>query len=164
MILNQNKLSELNEIAIPVFSEFFDRIQTELFCDIKVNAVYDSYAYSLKLHNIDSRNPIFNFHEFGIAVDFNAIKDGVTYFKNDDVEKWVKIGIPKLATELNIRWGNFRSYRDLVHFDLASRFKGTDVYDVLNKMVALAKKQFGEDLTSAQLNKTDLSSLWLKKK
>ena len=35
-----NKLSELNKIASPVFSEFLEKIQTELFCDIKINSVY----------------------------------------------------------------------------------------------------------------------------
>jgi hypothetical protein len=161
MILDKNNLlNQLNEVAKPIFIEFFEKIQTELFLDIRINCVYDSYADSLKLHELDSRNPIFNFHEFGIAVDLNAIKDyGLKteriYLKRDSLHDWNSTGVPQLARDLNIRWGNFKTYYDPVHFDIANKF-GDNVFEVLNKMIALAKVQFGEDLSNAQLNKTDL--------
>jgi hypothetical protein len=164
MIIDKlNLLDQLNDVARPIFANFLSRIQTELFLDIKINCVYDSYADSLKLHELDPRNPIYNFHEFGIAVDMNIIKDyGLPtqrmYMKNDPKADWDTTGVPELAAELGIRWGDFSNYVDHVHFDIASKF-GSDVYSVLNKMIALAKAQFGQDLSTCRLNKTDLSSL-----
>jgi hypothetical protein len=166
MIIDKlNLLDQLNDVAKPIFGNFLNRIQTELFLDIRINCVYDSYADSLKLHELDSRNPLYNFHEFGLAVDMNIIKDfGIvgkerTFLKKDTSEDWDLTGVPQLAKECGVRWGgDFSTYHDPVHWDIASKF-GTDVYDVLNKMIALAKKQFGEDLSTCRLNKTDLSSL-----
>jgi hypothetical protein len=164
MIIDKNNLlNQLNDVAKPIFANFLDKIQTELFLDIKINCVYDSYADSLKLHQLDPRNPIYNFHEFGIAGDLNIIKDyGLKteriYLKNDSKEDWDTTGVPQLATKLGIRWGHFTNYVDHVHFDIATKF-GDNVYDVLNKMIALAKSQFGEDLNTCKLNKTDLSSM-----
>jgi hypothetical protein len=164
MIIDKNNLlNQLNEVARPIFINFFDKIQSELFLDIRINCVYDSYENSLKLHELDPRNPIYNFHEFGIAVDLNIIKDlGTktqrTFMKNDSKEDWDSTGVPQLAKQLGIRWGHFSNYIDHVHFDIASKF-GDNIYDVLNQMVKLAKEQFGEDLSSAKLNKTDLSNM-----
>jgi hypothetical protein len=148
---------ELNPIAIPLFSEFLDKIQTELFCDVRINCVYDSYQQGVELNKQDARNPIFSFHTFGIAIDLDVIKDDRTYFKHDSLKDWQSTGVPTLATKLGIRWGGvFQGYQDCVHFDLAAKF-GDNVYDNLNEMIALAKAQFGNDLTNTQLNKTDLT-------
>jgi len=155
MILNQNKLSELNEIAIPIFAKFLTRIETELFLDVKINCVYDSYADSVELHKIDIRNPLYNFHEFGIAVDLNVIKDGRTYRKNDIIDDWCRTGVPQLAKDMNIRWGGlFSGYPDCVHFDLANYFGG-NIFEVLNKFINLANGNFNES------NKLDLSKLFV---
>jgi hypothetical protein len=157
MITDKNNLlNELNEVAKPIFDEFLLKIQTELFCEIRVNCVYDSYEDSLRLHELNPLNPVFNFHEFGIALDMNIIKDDRMFYKYDSKEDWESTGVPQLAKQLGIRWGgDFSNYHDPVHFDIANKF-GDNIFKVLAKMIVLAKAQFGEDLSNAQLNKTDL--------
>ena len=165
-----NKLNDLNSFIKPVFDEFFLKAQTELFIDeIIPTCVYDSYADSLELYHQDNRNPIFNFHEFGIAVDFNIIKDGRRYMKYQIIEKdgsitktnvpeeWEKTGWPDLSVKLGLRWGGvFKGYPDCVHIDAANillkKYNLDNVVDVLNHLKDLAFKQFGQDLTKSQLN------------
>ena len=165
MIIDPNNLlEELNDYSIPIFTEFITKIQTELFFDIRINCVYDSLADSVALNKQDPRNPLYNFHEFGIAIDMNIIQDWQlpterVYLKHDSIEDWESTGVPKLAESLGIRWGGlFKGYEDCVHFDLANKL-GDNVYIVLNKLVILAKNTLGQDLACKPLNKLDLTKL-----
>ena len=163
MILDEHNLlgTELNDFAKPYFNKLFTAWQNELFCDARINCVYDSYQSGLALNKIDSRNPIISFHTFGIAVDVNAEKDGITYMKVGNSEGWKALGIPKLAASLNIRWGGlFNGYEDCVHFDLAAilmqKYNLPDVYSVLNHLEVMAKNIYGTNWITAELNKMPL--------
>ena len=148
----QNKLNDLNDWAKPIFTEFLLKVQA-IGYDVKINGTYYSYADSLKLHGTDNRNPIWNFHEFGIAVDLNIINIDTdrTYLKSDPIDDWIHTGIPAIAKEVGVRWGGlFNGYPDCVHFDLALKL-GDNVWVVLDKLKTLGQGKENE------LNKLDLS-------
>jgi hypothetical protein len=172
MILDEhNHLNDLNDFVKQVFADFLLKAQNELFIDeIIPTCVYDSYADSLELYEQDHRNPIFNFHEFGIAGDFNIVKDGRRFMKYQIIEKdgsinknnvpeeWEKTGWPDLAVKLGLRWGGtFKGYPDCVHIDAANillkKYNLNSVIDLLNYLKSNAFKEFGQDLTKVQLNK-----------
>jgi hypothetical protein len=149
-----NKLNDLNDWSKPIFTEFLLKVQA-IGYDVRINGTYYSYADSVKLHENDSRNPIWNFHEFGIAVDMNIINvdTGRMYKKSDIIDDWIHTGVPAIAEELGIRWGGlFNGYPDCIHFDLASKL-GDNPYIVLCKL-----KELGEGKEN-ELNKLDLSKL-----
>ena len=169
----KNLLNQINPFIKDRVIEFLTAIETKLFLDLIINCVYDSYEDGVNLNKQNPLNPIFSFHTFGVAVDFNAVKDSDTknervFHKADSVEDWESTGVPQLAKSLNIRWGGLfginnpdpkKRYKDCVHFDWALLF-GDNVYEVLNKMIIAAKSQFGEDLAKEQeLNKLDLTKL-----
>jgi hypothetical protein len=158
MINDKNNLlgKELNPFAKSYFTEFFTKIETELFCDIKINCVYDSCQKGMVLYKEDNRNPIVSFHTFGIAVDLNIIKDSRVYLKSDSISNWQSTGVPKLASDLNIRWGGlFKGYQDCVHFDLAAilmkKYNINDVYKLLDVLKTMAIKQFGNNWINEDL-------------
>jgi hypothetical protein len=159
LIDHNNLLNDLNDWAKPIFTDFLWQIQNHLYCDLIITGVYYTYSNSLLLHQQNPLNPIFNFHEFGISVDLNAMKDNRTFHKLDSVADWESTKIPALARKLNIRWGgSFSNYHDPVHFDLAGRFN-MNVFELIAKLEDYAYKTFGKDLTKAQLNKMDLSKI-----
>jgi hypothetical protein len=164
MILDEhNYLNDLNNFTKPYFVSFAQKVQA-LGYDILIQfPTYDTLAQSITLHNQDQRNPIYNFHEFGIAWDNNIIwnkgqKDERIYLKHDVIDDWIRTGVPEIAKNSNIRWGgSFNGYPDCVHFDLANilveKYKLEDVYQLIDVLVEKAKAQFGQDLTKSQLNK-----------
>lgn len=163
MILDEhNYLNDLNDFTKRFFIQFAQKVQ-ELGFDILIQfPTYDTLAQSIILHNQDVRNPLYNFHEFGIAWDLNIIKDkGLkterTFLKHDIIDDWIKTGIPDIAKSLDIRWGGlFNGYPDCVHFDIANilvkKYELQNVFQLIDVLVAKAKT-YNEDLTKVQLNK-----------
>jgi len=158
MILDPNNLlNELNDFVKPVVMNFLTEAN-EVVDNVIITGVYYPYLKSLILHKQDPRNPEFNFHEFGIALDINIQIGKRIYHKDDIIDDWIKTGVPDIAKTFNIRWGGlFNGYSDCVHFDAANllliKYKLNDVYQLIDKLKQIAYEQFGQDLTNAQLNK-----------
>jgi hypothetical protein len=155
-----NNLGKLNDIAKPYFTKFFSEIQSYVD-EIIITGVIYSYADSVKLHNKDSRNPIWNFHEFGIAVDLNIRINNRRFVKADIIDDWIKTGVISDAEELGIRWGGrFNGYPDCVHFDIANilikKYNLNNVYELISYLENMAKNEFGNNLMTAELNRLTL--------
>ena len=111
---------------------------------LKINTTYRSYQRSIELKVINPSNatPGKSAHNYAFAVDMN-VEDltGKTYMKNNR-KPWVESGIPKVATDLGMRWGgNFQNYVDCVHFDV-TRVTDTTIVNAAKDNKGLPQSQW----------------------
>lgn len=58
-------------------------------------------------------------HNYFMAIDMNIIlPSGVMLRKSEGVEDWLNTGIPDIAKKYGIEWGNYKNYKDYVHFGI----------------------------------------------
>jgi peptidoglycan L-alanyl-D-glutamate endopeptidase CwlK len=104
----------------PLVAEFFTKVE-ENGMDVYVTSGYRSFAEQTKLHqqNPSNAKPGYSYHNFGLAIDINIMKNGTIILrKSDSCEKWKQSFVPKLAVDSGLRWMcKFGSYHDPVHFD-----------------------------------------------
>ena len=117
---------------------------------LKINTTYRSYQRSIELKVINSSNasPGRSPHNYAFAVDMNVEEPtGKTYMKNNR-KPWVESGIPKIATDLGMRWGgDFQGYVDCVHFDVTRVTDATIVNATKDNKGEISKKT-NEDLVN----------------
>lgn len=141
--LIEAKISLLNKRAQPVFREFIKRVQDNGFQVIITSGYRDAsrQAELRKGKGSFAVKPGNSYHNYGFAIDINAIKDGEQLKLSSGKEKWEKSGIPAIGRELGLRWGGDfigREKGDYVHFD----------YPILPmpQIKELAALQFGKDV------------------
>ena len=137
-------LKQLNPVARKKFEQLIAAIQAKGYT-VKVNSSYRSFARQNQIknnpndpdHDPNAATPGYSYHNWGLALDLQVSKDGVTYGKSTSDALWLATGIPQLAKTLGMRWGGdaFGSYQDAVHFDYPVKDSAT--------LLAMAKQQFG---------------------
>lgn len=146
-------ISELHEKAKPIFRKFISRIENETDYNVILTDGYRTFAEQAQQHEIDPRNPEAGqgYHPYGMGIDINA-SNGTTYLrKSTPKQLWIDSGIPKIAQEMNLRWGgNFSNYYDPVHFDLGNYFNISMLYN-------LAIAQFGTGWDNIKGNEIKLT-------
>jgi hypothetical protein len=146
---NQDLLNDLHEVAKPIFFKFLEEIY-KLGYDIIITGVYYSYKKGIELNKIDARNPVWNAHTFGLAVDLNIVDKSKNkrYMKATPIEEWKATGVPQLWIKLGYRWGGnaFSNYYDPIHFDILNKYN-------ISKLKEKAITQFGNDPDNMQCNR-----------
>lgn len=135
------------------FARLIGHIQEKTGWRVIVTSGYRSYAEqaALKAQNASNAAAGSSFHNYGLALDINAEKDGVTLRKATSKAAWEASGIPALARGMGFRWGgDFPTYHDPVHFDVGGR------YDI-NKLKKLAVAQFGSNPANVKGNQIKLA-------
>ena len=115
-------VGEMNENVQDVWRTFLQKLKKEYpGYTLRINATYRTYARSIQLqyrYGEENATPGRSPHNYAYGCDMNIVDpNGKVYIKSDR-KPWVESGIPKIAENLNMRWGgSFESYVDCVHFD-----------------------------------------------
>lgn len=149
IIDKQTKLKNLHEKAKPIFSKFLSEVEAAGY-NVRINEVLYSYEDGVKLHSLNTKNPIFSYHTYGFAVDMNitSVDTGRMFMKADTKEDWELTGIPKIAKDNGLFWGgDYLTYHDPIHFE----------YQIMPfaKLRAESDKQFSSN-TEVEFNKIKL--------
>lgn len=149
IIDKENKIFNLHEKAKSIFEKFLQAVQAAGF-NIRINAVIYSYEDGVKLHALNTKNPIFSYHTYGFAVDMNitSIDTDRMYMKADSKSDWELTGVPKIARDCGLFWGgDYKTYHDPIHFE----------YQIMPfaQLRAESNKQFGLNV-EVEFNKIKL--------
>jgi peptidoglycan L-alanyl-D-glutamate endopeptidase CwlK len=123
------------------FRQFISDIQKETGYTVVITSGYRSFANQASLYaqNNSNAKPGYSFHNYGLALDINAVKNGSWLRKSSPVQQWKNSGIIDIADRMGLRWGGrFNGYTDNVHFDLGKNYNTTALYNQ-------AQIQFGTD-------------------
>lgn len=118
---------------------------------IIVTSGYRDFASQLKQHlaNKNNARPGKSHHNYGLAMDINAIRPGIALRKASSEKAWVESGIPDIAKKHGLSWQyRFGSYVDPVHFFIK--------YDT-SKLFTKALAQAGGDEMKIQGNRVKLT-------
>lgn len=137
-------LATLHPKEADVFREFVDTVQRKTGWTVEIVSAYRSFAKQTQLYANQgglsiggAAKPGRSFHQYGLAIDIKAKKDGKELRMKSSRSEWEASGIPKIAKELNMRWGGtFANNWDPVHFDVSTRYK-------IDDLISKAKSQFG---------------------
>lgn len=147
-------IAQLNKKVQFKFEKFIDRVEKETDYNVIITSGYRTFAEQQKLHDEDPQNnpkPGGSMHNYGGAIDINAVS-GTNYLrKSSSIEAWEKSGIPQIAREMGFTWGgDFKSYHDPVHIGLDR------TYDI-NKLREEAIAMFGTDWNNIKGNQVKLT-------
>jgi hypothetical protein len=105
----------------PKVAEWFTKVEKSGL-DVYPTSGYRSFEEQINLYNQNSSNakPGYSYHNFGLAIDVNIMRNGVIIAKkSDSCQHWKNTGVVQLALDSGIRWKcDFGTYHDPVHFDL----------------------------------------------
>ncbi len=129
---NLSKLDSLYSIEVKLlFKKFIYRIETETPYYVKITSakrnIQEQRSEILKGNKKASLG--FSYHLPGLAIDINLIlKSGVNPLMSsltslNDKEEWELTGVPKIARDLRLRWGDDFDVIDLIHFDARNYYK-----------------------------------------
>ena len=135
---NEEYLKELHIEARPIFEKFIKAVLEETGFGLIITSGDRSFA---KQASLDASESIaapagLSYHNYGMAIDANAIKGTTWLKKSSSKQAWVNSGIPAIAKRFGIVWLG-ENTTDRVHFHYA--VKGLTTQQLLAK----AKQQFG---------------------
>lgn len=119
-----DKYSEHFKYINPRVKEVFAKFLNELINNgytVTITSSFRTLEKQRELHNINKNNPLYSYHNFGLAIDIVLAKiennKTIILTKNNKAD-WINRGIDKIASKYNLVWGgNFPNYIDCVHFD-----------------------------------------------
>lgn len=145
-------LSQLHPKEQSTFRAFIADIENKLGYRVILTSGYRTFQKQeeLKKQNSSNASAGTSMHNYGLAIDLNAIKGTKILNKSSKSQDWAASGILDIAKKHNLYWGgSFAGYYDPIHFDLRNK------YDV-NKLLANAKIQFGS-IDKIQGNQVNLA-------
>lgn len=146
-------VKSLNPQAQLLFTNFIKDVEKETGYTVYITSAYRSFGEQadLKAQNPNNASAGNSFHNYGLAIDINGVKDGVFELrKSTSKEEWESSGIPAIAQRYNLRWGgNFSSYHDPIHFDLGNYYN-------IAYLKQLAEQTYGSDPYKVEGNKLNL--------
>lgn len=116
---NKEHLESLNQQKSQLFIDFVQEIEA-LGWVVIITQSYRTMSKQAELHSLNPKNaaPGLSAHEYGFAIDINALKGNMHLKKSTTKQQWVDSGIPAIAKKYDLRWGgNFSNYYDPIHFD-----------------------------------------------
>ena len=117
----ESYLEELHQDGERDFRLLIKEIEEETGYKVIITSGYRSFAKQAELdrQNGKNANPGYSYHNYGLAIDINAVKPGTWLRKSTSIELWEASGIPEIIRNNGFRWGgDFKSYYDPVHIDL----------------------------------------------
>lgn len=138
-IQNDFEISQLHVSAQPNFRKFLNECEKLGWIPIITSGKrsVEKQRY-LKKQNSNNASPETSKHVKGFALDLNfkaskniaGIRKGTQLIKGANAsqqlywnKKWILSGVPQLAHRLGLIWGgNYRNYKDNVHFELSSNY------------------------------------------
>tara|TARA_R100001086_G_scaffold238819_1_gene163796 strand:+ start:565 stop:1134 length:570 start_codon:yes stop_codon:yes gene_type:complete len=148
----ENFVKDLHPQVQNKFRKLIDEIQKKTGWEMIITSGYRDFAKqaSLKRQNPKNARAGYSEHNYGIALDMVAKKDGERLYKSTSKGKWLETGIPQIAKGMGFRWGgDFANYHDPVHFGLGH------IYDT-KKLLAQAEQRFGTDPNNIRGNEVSL--------
>ena len=148
----ENFIKDLHPQVQNKFRKLIDDIQKKTGWEMIITSGYRDFAKqaSLKRQNPKNARAGYSEHNYGIALDMVAKKDGERLYKSSSKGKWLETGIPQIAKSMGFRWGgDFANYHDPVHFGLGH------IYDT-KKLLAQAEQRFGTDPNNIRGNEVSL--------
>lgn len=148
-------IAQLNKKVQFKFEKFIDRVEKETDYSVIITSGYRTFAEQQRLHDEDPANnpaPGGSMHNYGTALDINAVS-GTNYLrKASSIASWEKSGIPQIARDMGFTWGgDFKTYHhDPVHIGLDR------TYDI-DTLKAEAIAMFGTDWNNIQGNQVQLT-------
>lgn len=142
-------LQKLHQAAYPKFKKFASEVE-KLGWKINFVSICRSFQKSVELYKLWESNPNkyvkpaqpgLSMHNYCMAIDINASRNGQTLTSQSSKQQWIDSGIVAIAKKHGIRWGgDFSNNFDPVHFDLGNDFS---VYKLKEKALA----QYNNDLS-----------------
>lgn len=123
-------LRKLNPKAKKTFRDFIKRVKKETGYRIIITSGYRTFAKQSELNKANSSNAKAgrSFHNYGMAIDINAVKGTKWLRKSSSRGAWVDSNIINIAKEMGLRWGgDFSGYYDPVHFDLGNKYSTSEL-------------------------------------
>lgn len=147
-------IAQLNKQVRFKFEKFIERVEKETDYNVIITSGYRTFAEQQKQYEADPENnpkPGRSMHNYGLALDINAVS-GTSYLrKSSSIAAWEKSGIPKIAREMGFTWGgDFKTYHDPVHFGFDRTYNVDNLY-------AQAISQFGDNWENIHGNQVKLS-------
>jgi hypothetical protein len=154
-VLSENQksaMSKLHKTAQAPFHKLIAEIEKRGY-KVLVTSGYRTWAEQDKQHQINpTKVPPAGggYHNYGMALDINLLKDGKQWKMATPTADWLKTGIPQLAEKMGFTWGGrFNNYPDHVHFDYRK-------YDS-KELKKLALAQFGKNPAYIEGNKVKIA-------
>lgn len=145
---NKDHIDSLNPQMMHVFVAFLQECELNGFQMI----ITQSYRSNTTQHRLCLKNksnaaPGLSAHQYGFALDFNAIKDRVHLKKDSTIKEWIDSGIVDIIKKHGLRWGgDFSNYYDPIHIDCV---KAGDTVRWLNYL----KTTYGNNYINKECNK-----------
>lgn len=140
---NQAHINQLRPEVQQSFTNLINAIQQQTGWIVNITDSYRSYASQVYEQSQNSKNatPGTSTHGYGLAIDLNLTKNGVTLVKASLNSDWQATGAIIIANNMGFAWGGnaFPTYYDPVHFEITNngtRYSG-------QQLLSEAKQQFG---------------------
>ncbi len=145
-------IKKLHKTAQEPFRKLISAMEKKGY-KVLVTSGYRTWAEQERLHQTNpSKIPAAGggYHNYGMALDINLLKDGKQWKMATPTAEWLKTGIPEMAEKMGFKWGGrFNGYKDHVHFDWRK-------YDS-KELKKLAINQFGNDPDDVEGNKVRIT-------
>ena len=141
-------IRNLNSKAKNKFRQFIKRVQKETGYDVIITSGYRTFEKQQQLYDSGQTTARAgnSFHNYGMAIDINAVKVGSWLRMGSSKSSWEQSGIPQIAENMGLRWGgNFSSFYDPVHFDLGNEY-------TLSSLKNRAEQLYGSNPSDIQGN------------
>lgn len=148
---NEKYLKELHPVAEARFRKFLTQVEKKTGWKAEIQSGYRSFRYQQE-EIIDrgirpAASPGYSWHNYGMALDLNFVKDGQRLTKYTDRSTWENSGIPAIARQMNLYWG---IPGDFVHFDMRTQYS-------IDGMLANAIERWGDDWDDIKGNRVKLA-------
>lgn len=147
-------LKELHPKAKHLMKDFIKEVEERTGYKVYITSGYRSFAKQeeLKAQGHTNTSAGNSYHNYGLGLDVNLVKDDVWVKKGSSYNTWANTGVIQIANEYGLRWGGDFSNYDPVHFDLGNYF-------TISQLKQHALEQFGSDAIKVKGNKVNLNDL-----
>ncbi len=141
-------INTLNPQAKLIFVGFINEVKQRTGYDIYITSSYRTPAEQTALQAINplAVGALSSYHNFGMALDLNPVKDGVWINTSKSEQEWRDTGVPDIAYEYGLRWGGDFNTPDKVHFDMGNYYGIQELRDLLTNQLAYNPTMEGCDI------------------
>ena len=151
--IRRAELEQIHPAVRDRFEDFINRVEKETGYIVYVTSTYRSFAKQAELKRQDNRNAAAgaSYHNYGMAMDFNLIKNGERLRKASAKSKWEATGVPAIAKKMGFRWGgDFSGYYDPIHIDTGNDY-------TMAQLKKAAVQQYGQDPAKVIGNRVNIT-------
>lgn len=150
----EKKIQTLHEDVRGRFRNFIYEIQNTTNYIVDITSAYRTFEQQ-RIERINTNGkaslPGYSYHNYGLAIDINLQGENKNIKLKSPQSEWLDTGVIDIAKKYGFRWGgNFKGYKDNVHFDVGNDYNTTE-------LLQKAYKQFGTNTALIKGNELDLS-------